>query len=191
MPHLQNTTYVIYRLVDGPDGVELLLRPALHFRPHEGLLSNPVSPSWDIDEKDHGIELCDHSDYPTLRIALLGKHARLERKESVHEHVLYRVEKGRGYEHEGQLWSPGVLRIPMTRGEDCGFTASTETWEVARALSIEEAFDAEGYRRGRLLEISKSKRDDDFAAQLVLAADQFLIHPHTRVVDEMRAFAAG
>ena len=191
MPHLQNTTYLIYRLVNGPDGVELLLRPALHFRPHEGLLSHPVSPKWSVEETDAGIEICDHREYPTLRIALLGDGARLEYHESVHDHVLYRIEKSRGYEYEGQLWSPGALRIPMTRGADCGFIASVETWEVARALSIDEAFEAEETRRNRLLEISKSKRDDDFAAQLVLAADQFLIHPHTRVVDEMRAFAAG
>ena len=191
MPHLQNTTYVIYRLIEGPDGVELVLRPALHFRPHEGLLSNPVSPKWSIEEKDGGIEICDHSDYPTLRIALLGQGARLERHASLHDHVIYRIEKSRGYEHEGAMWSPGSIRIPMPRGGKCGFIASVETWEIAHALSVDEAFESEDVRRERLLEISKSQRDDDFASQLVLAADQFLIHPRTRVVDEMRAYAAG
>jgi len=190
MPHLQNTTYVIYRLLDGPDGIELVLRPALHFRPHEGLLSHPVSPQWTVEEKEAGIEICDHSDYPTLRVALLGQGARLERHESMHDHVLYRIEKSRGYEHEGQLWSPGAFRIPMTRAKSCGFIASVETWEVAHALKTEEAFEAECTRRSRLLEIAKSPQDD-FAMQLVLAADQFLIHPHTRVIDEMRAYAAG
>ena len=191
MPHLQNTTYVIYRLLEGPEGAELVLRPAMHFRPHEGLLSHPVSPKWSVEETNGGIEICDHREYPTLRIALIGEGARLERKESVHDHVLYRIEKSRGYEHEGILWSPGFLRIPLAVGEKRGFIASVETWEVARALSVDEAFEAEDTRRERLLEISKSDREDDFATQLVLAADQFLIHPHTRVIDEMRAFAAG
>jgi len=190
MPHLQNTTYVIYRLLEGPDGIELLLRPALHFRPHEGLLSHPVPAEWTVEEKPEGIEFCDHSDYPTLRVALLGQGARLERHESVHDHVLYRIEKSRGYEHEGALWSPGAFRIPMTRAKSCGFIASVETWEIAHALKTDEAFEAECTRRARLLEIAKSP-SDDFAMQLVLAADQFLIHPHTRVIDEMRAYAAG
>jgi predicted glycogen debranching enzyme len=191
MPHLQNTTYIVFRLLDGPKGIELVLRPALHFRPHEGLLSNPVSDKWSAEQKPEGIEICDYSPYPTLRVALLGEGARFEHQESLHDHVLYRIEKGRGYEHEGPLWSPGTLHFPMRRDADTGFITSVETWEIARALSVDEAFDAERMRRGRLLEIAKTRRDDDFASQLVLASDQFLVHPHTRVVDEVRAFAAG
>jgi predicted glycogen debranching enzyme len=191
MPHLQNTTYVIFRLLEGPDGIDLVLRPALHFRPHEGLLSNPVSPEWTVETKEAGIEICDHRSYPPLRIALLGTGATFEHDESLHDHVLYRIEKSRGYEHEGPLWSPGRLRIPMHRGENCGFIASVETWEIAQALAVDEAFEAEHTRLAQLLGIAKTSGDDDFAAQLVLAADQFLIHPHSRVVDEVRAYAAG
>ena len=41
MPHLQNTVHVNYRLISGRDPVRIELRPALHFRPHEGLVSVP------------------------------------------------------------------------------------------------------------------------------------------------------
>ncbi len=58
-------------------------------------------------------------------------------------------------------------------------------------LTVEEAFEAEDSRRSKLLQIAGDKADDDSLAQLVLAADQFLIHPHTRIVDEARAYAAG
>ena len=33
--HQQNTVHVIYRLLEGPDGVRLKLLPSVHFRPHE------------------------------------------------------------------------------------------------------------------------------------------------------------
>ena len=41
MPHLQNTVHVNYRLISGRRPVRIELRPALHFRPHEGLVSVP------------------------------------------------------------------------------------------------------------------------------------------------------
>src|SRR5207253_9785988 len=144
-----------------------------HSRPHEGLVER-TSEKWTIEERDGGIEICDHSDYPALRVALCGEGATLVRNEKMHEHVLYRIEKSRGYEHEGALWSPGVLEIPMKVGEQCGFTASTESWEVMHALDG-EAFLAEETRRSRLLEIAKTPHDDDFVEQLTLAADQFII----------------
>src|SRR4029077_15020983 len=48
---------------------------------------------------------------------------------------------------------------------------------------------AEDDRVARLLTISH--QSDPFAASLVLAADQFLIHPHVRVADEARIRASG
>jgi predicted glycogen debranching enzyme len=191
MPHLQNTTYVVYRLLEGPPGLHLELCPALHFRPHEGLLGGEVAKEWKIERNDGALELSDGRDYPPLRIVPFGQNAQLVEEVRHVEHILYRVEKSRGYEHEGLLWSPGWLKIDLVPGEDAGLIASVEPWEVIRALSPAEAFAAEHARRTQLLTIASSCARDDFGAQLVLAADQFLIHPHTRVADETRARAAG
>src|SRR5205085_10586755 len=69
---------------------------------------------------------------------------------------------------------------------------SVERWDVMRALAYEGAWNAECDRRTRLLGIAgPNGRSGDEAEQLVLAADQFLIHPHTRVADEARVRAAG
>src|SRR5437868_5564690 len=46
MAHVQNTAYVQYRLLEGPPGLVLQLRPSLHFRPHEGLVTERVSETW-------------------------------------------------------------------------------------------------------------------------------------------------
>jgi predicted glycogen debranching enzyme len=191
MPHLQNTTVLVYRLLEGDDGLQLRLRPALHFRPHEGLLTRDDHPQWRVDRCDEGIEIHDGSEYPPLRLKLLGTNARLDGDERETEHVLYRIEKSRGYDNEGPLWSPGCISVDLKANEYAGLVASAERWEVALALDVDEAFEAETTRRARLLEMSRGNADDNFAAQLVLAADQFLIHPAMRLADEARAHAAG
>jgi predicted glycogen debranching enzyme len=191
MPHLQNTTYITYRLIEGPEGVVLRLRLSLHFRPHEGLLTEQVPETWKVvNDVASEIEITDGRDYPSLRLRILGR-GLLDHDVRMFEHVLYRIEKSRGYEYEGPLWSPGVIRIEMERGVDVGLVASVERWDVIKALSCREAWKAEIDRRRRLLKIAGPAGTDDECAELVLAADQFLIHPHTRVADEARVRAMG
>jgi predicted glycogen debranching enzyme len=193
MPHLQNTTYVHYRLLEGPPGLTLQLRPSLHFRPHEGLVTESVSTKWSATEHAHGeLDLDDGCEkYPQLRLKLFGRNAHLERSVRTFDHVLYRVERSRGYEHEGALFSPGVMKIDLTPDEDAGFIASVESWDVVREMSFDDAWQAECDRRMRLLAIAGKNANDDESQQLVLASDQFLIHPHTRAADEARVRAAG
>ena len=191
MPHLQNTTYIVYRLLEGPGGLRLRLPPSLHFRPHEGLVTGQQFDQWKVTmtEDGRGIELCEDDKFPPLRILAFGTAAHIEQDPRSFEHVLYRIEKSRGYEHEGELWSPGVVHIDLTAGGDCGLVASVESWEVVKALSCADASAAEDERVAKMLSISQ--QSDPYATLLVLAADQFLIHPHTRAADEARVRAAG
>jgi predicted glycogen debranching enzyme len=194
MAHLQNTTYVNYRLLEGPPGLVLQLRPSLHFRPHEGLVTEATSTKWSVTQiGPNEFEIDDGcGKYPRLCLSLYGRNAHLEHDVRTFDHVLYRVEKSRGYEHEGALWSPGVMKIDLATEGDAGFLASVERWDVMRALPYEAAWDAECERRTRLLGIAgPNGRSGDEAEQLVLAADQFLIHPHTRAADEARVRASG
>ncbi|HKR62679.1 MAG TPA: glycogen debranching enzyme N-terminal domain-containing protein, partial [Thermoanaerobaculia bacterium] len=187
MPYGQNTTYVIYRLLRGGDDVTLNLRPAVNFRPHEGLLTDDTQCT--VRANGREIEIDESPEFPTLRIALLGSNARLEEHPVKVEHVIYRLERSRGYEWEGPLWSPGVIRIALKVGEDAGIVASVEPWDVVHSMDVAQVLDADRTRRNKMLE--KAGVDDDFAAQLVLAADQFLIRPTTRSADEARIAAAG
>src|SRR5437660_6781089 len=100
MPHLQNTTYIAYRLIEGPSGLRLRLRPSLHFRPHEGLLAGQRFEDWKVTttEGDRGMELSGSDKFPPLRLLAFGS-ARIEQDPRSFEHVLYRIEKSRGYEH--------------------------------------------------------------------------------------------
>ena len=73
MPHLQNTTYIVYHLLESPEPVTLELRLSLHFRPHEGLLNAPMPDEWNVTPHDHGVEISDGREYPPLRLQFLGK----------------------------------------------------------------------------------------------------------------------
>lgn len=191
MPYLQNTTYIAYRLLDGPRRLKLHLRPSLNFRPHEGLINTQLTDSWHVGVMGREIEVSDGRGVAPLRLILIGEETTLHRDERELPHVIYRVEHSRGYEHEGPLWSPGAITIDFLSDQPVGLVASVESWEVIRALTFDDCWAAERDRRHKILSISGRAASDDFSAQLVLAADQFLVRPGTRTADSARLLAAG
>ena len=78
-------------------------------------------------------------------------------------------------------------------GRDCALTliAATEAWHTVLALSPDDALTFEGERRRRLVELAAAPAQTGFAAELVLAADQFIITPVGRIADAARARAEG
>ena len=191
MPYLQNTTYILYSLLAGPAGLTLNLRPSLKFRHHEDNLGAPLPDSWSVQENGRTLEISDGVTEPPLRLALFGAEARLDREEHVVSALIYHLEKNRGYDHEGPLWSPGVIRIALQPGEAAGVIASIESWDVVHSMPIRDCCSTEHERRRKLLSMSGRNGEDNFSAQLVLAADQFLIRPTTRAADSARVRAAG
>src|SRR5262249_14136572 len=105
--------------------------------------------------------------------------------------VLYRIEEARGYDSAGALWTPGYFRVDLSRGSSATLAASTEPWEMIEALSPDQAHQAEHERRERLLAMPPQAAASGLGAELVLAADQFLIRPTGRIEDAARAHAAG
>jgi len=105
--------------------------------------------------------------------------------------VLYRVERSRGYEWTGDLWSAGSFRITLAPGQEVALVASTESWDTIDALSPAAARALDLTRRQRLLAAAPARARDGVAAELVLAADQFLIVPAGRVADTAQTHAAG
>ena len=190
MPYLQNTTYIVYRLIEGPDDLTLSLRPSVRFRPHEGSVEAPLSESWDIRQTGREIEIAGGGESPPLRMIIIGE-GRFDRDEERQRHRIYRIERRRGYDHEGPMWSPGVIRIPLERDVTVGIIASVESWDVMRALTIDECMAAEAQRRATLLATAGRAAEDNISAQLVLAADQFLIRPGSRSADDARLRATG
>jgi predicted glycogen debranching enzyme len=107
------------------------------------------------------------------------------------EQIGYAVEEARGYEFRGSLWSPGTLVVPVEPGKTVALIASTEDPAVMRAMSAEQALAAEMERKRRLIGAAPQQAREGPAAQLVIAADQFIIRPVGRVRDTVRAIAVG
>lgn len=192
MPHRQNTVFVHYRLLSGKGPVALRLRPAIHFRGHEDPVSTPLKLPYHFRAVDARYELSlEGSDYPPLRMMLYGQDAAFTICPKRQSEVVYRIEESRGYESRGELWTPGHGWADLTEEHGVTLVASTERWETITAPAPREAFQAERERRRKLISAAHPAAQTDTAAELVLAADQFIIVPTGRVEDAARASAAG
>ncbi len=196
MPHLQNTMHISYRLARGDGPLRLNLRPSLHFRPHEARVDTPLHDPYCISAMGRRIEVHPHDpELMPLRMMLLG--GRGHRAGAMvldggrFRELFYRVEHSRGYEAIGTLWSPGYFRAELTCGEEATLVASTDEWSAVTAMTPDAALASERERRRRLVCAAHPAAQHGAAAELVLAADQFIIQPSTRLGDAARAHAAG
>jgi predicted glycogen debranching enzyme len=191
MPHLQNTVHVNYRLISGRGPVKIELRPAIHFRPHEGLVNVPPPEPYTLVIVEDRYEIIGGPDYPPLRMRLLGEGASLTVDRGVIKDLFYRVEARRGYDSQGILWSPGYFSGSLRPDSDVTLVASTEPWATIYALADHEALPAEIERRERLLSTAMTSAQTGLGAEMALASDQFIVIPAGRVEEAARARAAG
>jgi predicted glycogen debranching enzyme len=190
MPHLQNTTHISYRLLsDSP--VRLELQPLVAFRLHEAPVDHPVAAPYAVQVIGDRFEVLPGADMPPLRLLLYGTDKAFTVITETHRQILYSLEQNRGYACCGELWMPGYFRLTLTRDRPGTLVASTESWETIGALDPDELPAAEQRRRGRLIEAAKQVPQTGPAAELVLAADQFIIAPAGRVEEAARARAMG
>ena len=191
MPHGQNTVYVRYALLRGAGMLRLTLRPSTPFRPHHAPVNQPLPGRPVVTATAGRYEITVGEALPSLRLELHAAGAAFTLDERTLQQVLYRVEERRGYESAGELWSPGYFRLDLTRDRDATLAASVESWQTLRALESATAWAAERQRRRRLIAAAAPQARDGFAAELVLAADQFIIIPVGRFEDAARLRAAG
>jgi predicted glycogen debranching enzyme len=189
--HQQNTVYVSYRLVEGPELVRLKLLPAVHFRSHDAPVSTPLPGEYQLSARGDHYELSAGPHLPSLRMTLYGQRAAFTFEPKKLPQLLYRVEESRGYDSQGDLFSPGYFRVDLIKGSDASLVASTEPWETIGAISPQDAAQAETERRSRLLAESHAAAQEGMTGELVLAADQFIVRPAGRIEDAARVHAAG
>ena len=189
--HRQNTTRVTYRLIEAPGPVGLTLRPFVHFRGHDASVDSTHPARHVVTSAGDRLEISAEGPIPPLRLALVGRPATFMLEGRTSPEIAFAIEASRGYESTGTRWSPGEFRASLEPGESITLVASTESWEVIEGIGPDEAARAEAYRRRRLIALMGPPGDDPVAAALALAADQFLIAPAGRVVDNARALAAG
>jgi predicted glycogen debranching enzyme len=191
LPRFQNTVHVTYRFVSGDGPIRLGLRPLLTARPHEAPVDHPLPPSPELVARERRLEVRFAEDIPSLHLEVEDTAGAFTIDAITVQHLYYRTEQSRGYPAQGDAWSPGYFRVDLHAGETVTFVASTEPWETMAALGTSAARAAELGRRRRLLEGSDPVLADTSTAELILAADQFIIAPAGRLEDAARARAAG
>lgn len=192
LAYRHNTAYVQYRLLSGSGKVRLKLRPSVHFRGHDDPVTEELGGPYTLTAEDGRYEMRAAPPWPALRMLLHGgANAGFTFQPSRSDDIIYRIEESRGYQYEGALWSPGQFRLDLEPGQDATLVLSTEPWEGVTAIDPATALDHELDRRKRLVGQAHPAARSGFAAELVLAADQFVFTPAARVADAARARAHG
>jgi predicted glycogen debranching enzyme len=189
---MQNTVHLTYELLAGADRVTLALRPSVNFRAQELPVSEPLGAPYAFHAAEGHYELSlGGSAVPPLRLRLTASEAAFTFRPTRLDNVLYPVEESRGYQPRGDLWSPGSFEVTLHAGEPSTLIASSESVETMNVLKPAELLEAERGRRRRLLAMAGANAADPIAAELVLAADQFIITPAGRTQESARAHAFG
>jgi len=192
LPQQQNTVHVSYHMLSGFGPARLELRPRLNFRAHEADVSLPV-PLYRLEAVAGRYEIHPPAEphLPPLRLMIHGPCRELILDAGSMTEFFYTLEAARGYPSQGAVWSPGRFVMELRPGAQCTLVASTEPWDVIQALTPELAQHTELARRERLLAQAHPAARSGIAAELVLAADQFIITPVSRQAEAARARAEG
>jgi predicted glycogen debranching enzyme len=196
MPHSQNTTYISYRLTYGKGPVKLRLRPCVNMRPHEAPVNTPPGTyTFSVENDQYELRQSElrpaNSAIPPLHLTVTGSPGTFAIDCREIKDVTYEIERSRGYIWRGDLWSPGYFTVDIDNLGWSTLVASTECWETIRALTPEQAWNAEQDRKRRLLVEAHPSACDEQCRELVWAADQFIFMPVGRPEDSARARAAG
>ena len=187
----QNTVHINYHLLSSHKQVQLELRPSIHFRGHESAVDEKLAPDYQLRMEGDRYEVILPDLLPRLRMVLICDHAAFTYDGGTRREIYYYKEAERGGPPRGCLWSPGYFTVDLLPGKDATLVASTEWWGTMLALTPQEALGFYHTRHERLINISQPAAQESPAADLVLAADQFIINPAVRIQDSARAHAAG
>jgi predicted glycogen debranching enzyme len=192
LPSGHNIVHITFRLLSDQRQVRLRLRPFINFRALEAPVSEALADGYALTAKGQRYEITAGPDLPTLRMTVEGSEgATFTADGGSRRECFFELEAQRGYEAKGWLWSPGYFTGEVRNGCPLTFVAATEPWHTVLALAPEDALAFEGERRRRLVGLAAVPVQSDFGAELVLAADNFVITPVGRIADVARARAEG
>ena len=178
MPHMRNAMIVRYSLSAAAEmPLQLELRAYIHIRAHDGRVDDPM---FDYAGRNaNGAHLFARLDYPILAIECIGERAVFSEDTRVVQDAIYRVERSRGYDYCGELVSPGCFRATILPGRCVALKIGLDEPEPVE--DADGIFREEIERRRLLVEKATPQLHEGPAAQLVLAADQFIVVPAARL----------
>ncbi len=192
MPSGHNIVHVTFRLLEGANQARLRLRPFVNFHAIEAPVGEALASGYALTARGQRYEITAGPDLPTLRLAIEGcETATFTADGGSRRECFFEIEAQRGYESRGWLWSPGYFAGEVRNDRPLTFVAATEPWHTVSALSPDDALAFERERRNRLVGMAAASVRSGFGAELVVAADNFLITPVGRIADVARARAEG
>lgn len=190
MPHLQNTVYVSYKVIQG-SSLTLTLRPSIDFRKHDSPLLKTNKADYYITASNQNYQICSDSHLPRLNLSLNGSKVTFTLDGGEIKDIHHFYEADRGYDAVGSLWTPGTISARLDPHNSFTLIASCEPVENMQAMNVKETLENELDRRKKLVTIASPKAQKGIAPELVIAADQFIISPVGRFSDVIRTHAAG
>ena len=185
LAHGENTASLRYSIFEGP-GVELTLRPLLDMRSHDAPVGDQSGRHYRVEARPGRLHIrrvpvdggAGPATLPVLRLGFDPDRARYESEPRMLPQILYRVEASRGYSSLGDLWSPGRLDARLEPRSPVDLLVSTGG-AAAAPVDHGPRLASELERRRALIARSGAERDR-LRAELVLAADSFIVSPATR-----------
>ena len=146
--------------------VSLELKPLLAFRDYHHLRQATDDFKTDFEAAENIVSVTPSAEYPAL--FFMHNAEEIEKTGFWYRDFEYAIEKERGFDFRENLFQPFALKFDLSKAATV--IASTQIDEAYKVGQLEAA---ELARREDLLVRADAK--DDFDAQLILAADQFIV----------------
>jgi len=166
--HNENTTVILYEILESSGKFELELQPLIAFRDYHSLAKENSQINQGVRLEDEGIRIKPYPDMPELFFQCM--HATWQSRPLWYRNIEYDVERYRGLDFHEDLFSHG--HFTFTAEEDSKIAIIVSTANPARRNGF-ALVEKELARRVRLLYKSPCKHTAFNA--LALAADQFIV----------------
>ncbi len=175
LAHGRNTTYVAYTHRAGGKPLTLTVRLFTALRDFHGLTrgSDHVRPTVAFHDASHATVTSEQIELP-LHL-MIDKESGFTAKEEWYWNYVYRAERERALDFMEDLYHPLEFTVELAPGDSTYLIASVEPMERIER-DVERALRSEQERtRALLRQAAIDPLDDPVGAQLVVAADQFLV----------------
>ncbi|MEA2602457.1 MAG: hypothetical protein QOF89_3449 [Acidobacteriota bacterium] len=173
----ENTTLVLYEVLEAPGPFILSLRPFLAARDQHSLSAANPGISQETPFAGGILHLNPYPDVPEVFVQVPGSDF-LPNPQWWYRFE-YEVERRRGFDFQEDLWTPGIFGLELTSGSRLGVIVSTGDPAGRDAFVL---FEKERKRREKILKSLPVQ--DELARSLALAADGFVVRrgPNQRTV---------
>ncbi len=164
----ENTTLVLFEVVEAPGPFILSLRPFLAARDQHALASANSGISQETPFEGGTLRLRPYADGPEVFLQVPG--ADFRANPQWWYRFEYEADRRRGLDFQEDLWTPGVFGRELDAGDRLGIVISTQDPAGRDAFALLEK---ERKRREKILRALPVQ--DDLARYLALAADSFVV----------------